>query len=451
MSPLQRSAGSPGVTTPDMPAHDVDGPVRNGWATAALVGVFAAIVLRVALLPTMGMRDDTDQFVGWVHQLATGLPFGDTYRMDITFPPVMAYVFWALAHVVPAYATAQDAADPIARAAIKIPACLADIGLILAVAWLLRERPRLAIWGGLLVAFVPLTWYLSAWWGQFESIYVLLGLIAAILVTEGRPIPGAIVLGLAVMTKPQALPFLVPFAAYAIGRYGARRGALLGAITGLTVAATWLPFLADGGPGRYLSSLGAYQNGVFAVMSIRAWNLWWLVQQAAGGGFFSDTATLFGPVTPRLVGYGLAGLAELVIFVLVARRPDRDRLLLGLTASVLAAFALLTTMHERYAYGAVIFALPVALSAGHRMGAPRWAGAAWVALAVVVSANMVAAVAPSGRPGDLVPVDGPVGIAGSAVMILLLVGVAELVRRVPAETAPSAPNGSPAAHPSGAG
>jgi hypothetical protein len=435
---------------PDMPAHEVDGPDRKGWVTAALVGVFAAIVLRVALLPTMGMRDDTDQFVGWVHQLATGLPLGDTYRMDITFPPVMAYLFWALAHVVPAYATAQDAADAVVRVAIKVPASIADIGLVLGVAWLFRERPRLAVFGGLLVAFVPLTWYVSAWWGQFESIYVLLGLIAAILVTEDRPIPGAMVLGLAVMTKPQALPFLVPFAAYAIGRYGIRRASLLGVIAGLTVAATWLPFLADGGPGRYLGSLGAYQNGVFAVMSIRAWNLWWLVQQAAGGGFFSDTATLFGPVTPRLVGYGLAGLVELVIFVLVARRPGRDRLFLGLTASVLAAFALLTTMHERYSYGAVIFALPVALSASDRLGTRRWGVAAWAALAAVVSANAIAAATPSGRPGDVVPVDGPVGIAGSALMLLLLLGAMELLRRVPGENVPPTPTGSVVRHPSAA-
>ena len=86
------------------------------------------------------------------------------------------------------------------------------------------------------------------------------------------------------MAKPQALPFLVPFAAYAIGRYGWRRAAVLGVIAGAVAAATWLPFLADGGPSRYLGNLGHYQDGVFAVLSLRAWNAWWLVQEPAAGG-----------------------------------------------------------------------------------------------------------------------------------------------------------------------
>ena len=131
---------------------------------------------------------------------------------------------------------------------------------------------------------MPLTWYVSAWWGQFESIYVLLGLLAAILVLADHPIPAAAALGLAVMTKPQALPFLVPFAAYALGRYGWRRAAVLGAVAGAVAAATWLPFLADGGPSRYLGNLGHYQDQVFAVLSLRAWNVWWLVQEPATGG-----------------------------------------------------------------------------------------------------------------------------------------------------------------------
>jgi Gpi18-like mannosyltransferase len=245
------------------------------WLAAGLI---AAAILRLALLPAAGLRADTDQFVGWVHQLATGLPLGEAYRLDLSFPPVMVYVVWALAHVVPAFGTAVDTGDLTARIAIKLPAAAADIGLALGVAYLLRARPRWAIGAALAVAFIPLTWYVSAWWGQFESIYVLLGLVAAILVLADHPILAAAALGLAVMTKPQALPFLVPFVAYALGSYGWRRAVVLGLVTGAVAAATWLPFLADGGPERYLGNLGQYQDGPFAVLSLRAWNAWWLIQ-----------------------------------------------------------------------------------------------------------------------------------------------------------------------------
>ena len=401
----------------------------DGWSRrrriALAIGLLAAAILRLALLPTVGLRDDTDQFVGWVHQFATGLPLGEAYRLDLSFPPVMVYLFWALAHLVPSFGTAADAGDLAARIAIKAPAAVADIGLAVGVAYLLRGRPRWAIGAALAIAFLPLTWYVSAWWGQFESIYVLLGLLAAILVLADHPIAAATALGLAVMTKPQALPFLVPFAAYALGRYGWRRAAVFGIIMGAVAAATWLPFLADGGPSRYLGNLGHYQDGVFAVLSLRAWNAWWLVQEPATGGFFlADTGRLLGPLTPRLIGYGLAGLGELAVFLAVLRRPTRDALLLGLAAAVLVAFCFLTTMHERYSYSAVIFLLPAVLVA-----APR-ARVAWLALAVAVTANVVAAIPPSGSPGSLIPLGGGVGIVGAvAILGVGAVVIAELWRR----------------------
>jgi hypothetical protein len=414
----------------------------GGWSRRAriglAVGLLAAAILRLVLLPAMGLRADTDQFVGWVNQLATGLPLGEAYRMDLTFPPVMVYVFWGLAHLVPVFGTAADASDLAARIALKTPAAIADLGLALGVAYLLRERPRWAIGAALAVAFLPLTWYVSAWWGQFESIYMLLGLLAAILVLADHPIPAAAALGLAVMAKPQALPFLVPFAAYALGRYGWRRAALLGVVAGAVAAVTWLPFLADGGPSRYLGNISHLQDGVFAVLSLRAWNAWWLVQEpAAGGAFLADTGSLLGPLTPRLLGYAMAGLGELVVFLAVLRRPTRDGLLLGLAASVLVAFCFLTTMHERYLFGAVIF---LAASMSGRVRA-----AAWAVLAAVATANVIAAIPPSTVPGSLIPLGGPVGIAGSlAVLGVGAVVFTELRRHEPAPiSGSSAAGGGP--------
>jgi Gpi18-like mannosyltransferase len=388
------------------------------------VGLIAAAILRLALLPAAGLRADSDQFVGWVHQLATGLPLGEAYRLDLSFPPVMVYLFWTLAHIVPAFGTATDAGDLTARIAIKLPAAVADLGLALGVAYLLRDRTRWAVGAALTVAFLPLTWYVSAWWGQFESIYVLLGLLAAILVLADHPIPAAAALGLAIMTKPQALPFLVPFAAYALGRYGWRSATIFGLVTGGVAAATWLPFLVDGGPSRYLGNLGHYQDGIFAVLSLRAWNVWWLIQEpATGGDFLADTGRLIGPVTPRLLGYALAGLGELAVFLAVLRRPTRDGLLLGLAASVLIAFCLLTTMHERYSYGAVIF-LAAAMSGRAR-------AAAWALLAVAATANVIAAIPPSAVPGSLIPLGGLAGLVGSLLIIGAMAAVATLLRARP--------------------
>ncbi len=119
-----------------------------------------------------------------------------------------------------------------------------------------------------------------------------------------------------------------------------------------------MPFVAAGGPLDYLRNLGTYQNGIFGVLSLRAWNPWWILQElGAGGQFVADGTAVLGPLTFRQLGFVIAGLLAIVVFVAVYRRPTADQLALGLAAISLAAFVSLTTMHERYAYPALVFLL----------------------------------------------------------------------------------------------
>ena len=43
----------------------------------------------------------------------------------------------------------------------------------------------------------PATWYVSAWWGQYEPIYVLPALLAVLAVRAKRPGPAAALLAVA--------------------------------------------------------------------------------------------------------------------------------------------------------------------------------------------------------------------------------------------------------------
>ena len=181
-----------------------------------------------------------------------------------------------------------------------------------------HAAPRPAAAGGaaiLAVLLVPATWYLGAGWGQLDAVYVALCLWAAILAMHDRRWLFAVVLGLALMTKPQALFLAFPFAGYAIGRWGIRRAALVGLVAAGIAALTWLPFLPYGGIADYLRNLDYYQNGEYPVLSVRAWNPWWLLQGAvAEGSFVLDTTPMLGPLTPRHVGIVLTALAEVVVF-----------------------------------------------------------------------------------------------------------------------------------------
>ena len=389
------------------------GAATERWSRREVVALAGALILgiaiRVLLLPTSGLRGDLDQFVLWVHGIAVGgLP--NAYDQDLSFPPVMAYVWGVLAAIEPAFRSLTNASDPAIRALMKLPASAADVGIALLVAYALRDRPRWAVLGAAAILFHPAVIDISAWWGQYESIYLLSALAATILAINGRNGWAAAAIALSLMTKPQALPFLVPFAAW-FWATGGWRGLLRAAAIGLAVIVVlWLPFIPAAGPANYLRNLATYQGETFAILSLRAWNMWWLVEEAAGG-FIADNVPFLGPLTLRDVGYGIAGLLEIVVAIAVVRNPRPRTLFLGLAAAVLVAFASLTTMHERYAYGALIFLTP--LIPEPRL---RWV---WIAFGVVFALNLVAAVPPIPEIGALITTDGWMGVLGPIAMLAI--------------------------------
>ncbi|MBF8289553.1 MAG: hypothetical protein HW391_521 [Chloroflexi bacterium] len=118
------------------------------------------------------------------------------------------------------------------------------------------------------------------------------------------------------------------------------------------------------------------------------------------------------PTTFATCPTGAAGLLWAIVFLAIWRRPTATGLAWGLAAASLAAFVGLTTMHERYAYPALIFLLlawPNRLAVG-----------TWIVLSVAVTLNLVAAVPPTGGPGAWIPVSGPLGIAGSVAITAVL-------------------------------
>ncbi len=421
--------------TPELGGATTDAPpeaaARGTYIAIFGIGLLVACVLRALLLPTEGLRGDLDQFVLWVHGLATK-PFGNAYDQNLSFPPVMVYLWGLLAAIEPAFRTVTDAADPAIRAIMKAPASLADIAIGGLVAWELRARPRWAVAAGLGILLHPAVIDVSAWWGQYESIYLLFGLIVFMLAVRGHSLPAAAVLAVALMTKPQALPFLVPFGAWFIARDGVRGAVLAGVVGAAAIALLWAPFLAGGGPAGYIRNLAEYQGDIFAILSLRAWNVWWLVQEfGAGGSFVGDQTAILGPLTLRHVGYLVAGALEFVVFVAVYRSPMKRTLAIGLAAAVLVAFMFLTTMHERYAYGALVF---IALLIPER----RFL-AIWIAFGVVFTLNLLAAVPPTPQIGQLLPVQGLLGITGSIGMLVVTLAVLrELLAATPAEPGTSA-------------
>lgn len=392
--------------------------MSTGAKVALGIGLGLAVIVRLALLPSSGLAGDLLLFESWAGFIATN-GLSRAYELPLSFPPVLPWI-WAALGVLDSGLRTTSPGHPALNVLMKLPATLADFGLAAIVWWWLSRRgeagPAWAAAGAVAVLLAPVVIYDSALWGQFEAIYVLPALLATVLAARGRNDAAAVFAAIALMTKPQALPLMVPLAAWFLATSG-WRGVLRAAVVGgVVIVVLWLPFVPSGGVAAYLAGLQRYADVTFSVLSLRAWNPWWLVQLGIGSrDFIVDTNPILGPITFRVIGTTLAVLGLLLVAVRIVRRPTAEGLAWGMAAAALVSFALLTTMHERYSYPALVL-LPL-------VWPNRLALAAWLVLAVTISLNVVAAIPPVGAPGSLVPLDGPVGLLGSIVMTVATGGV----------------------------
>jgi hypothetical protein len=370
----------------------------------------AGIAVRLWVMPARGLAGDVDQFVVWVNGIAVN-GWQHAYDMNLSFPAVMAWVWGALAWLGPAFRTVTDASDPAVSALMKLPASLADIAIAVAVGWWFRDKAWAAVAAVAAVLLWPVTWYVSAWWGQYEPVYVLPAVLALLAARARRPTLVAVFVAVSLMTKPQALPFIVPFAAWFLATQGIRGSIKSAAIGAVTCVLVWVPFIPANGPANYLGNLGEYQDGIFGFLSLRAWNPWWAIQQlGAGGQFVLDSTAVLGPITIRHIGLAIAAVLAVGVFAGVYRRPSPQGLALGLAAITLVAFVSLTTMHERYAYPAFIFLL-MAVNG-------RLLAIAWGAFSIAFAANLVFSAPP---PELSLPDDPTISIMGSGIITLVAV------------------------------
>ncbi len=326
-----------------------------------------------------------DQSPGLVYLLhVMGLIYRAVFSPDFLYPGVAGDPGARLANAL----TTNPAllADPVQRTLLRMPSLLADLitgALIFAVARKnLSERAAglvaLAYW------FNPAVLWNGAYWGQTDAVHTLLVLITFLLLDANRIGASFFVLGIAVMTKPQAAIFAPLLLLWVWhhpptsplvkgGQRGVWRAILASALGGGLMLAPML--LAGGGNGMlayFLDTIGHHP-----ILSANAHNLWWFLQN--GKIDLPDTAQIVPgiPLTYRQISLILFGAFYLAVLAKAWRTSHEDYFALGAFVAF-AFFMLPTEIHENYGY-ALLPLLAIAMTRDKT----------WVLFYIVVSATMV--------------------------------------------------------------
>lgn len=354
---------------------------RNG-PLLAILGVGLAV--RLIFLPAGGFHNDIAAFEAWALTL-TEHPLRDFYGATTfaDYPPgyffVLLAVGWIYKALVAVHAIAPDAYNVLGML-VKLPA----IGMDVVNAWLLytivgRFAARTAALGAaVLYALNPATIYISAYWGQVDSVSWGLVLVAINLLLSSRAderhgtakVAAAwIVLACSILMKPQGTFVGAVFLAFAFvptdaGERGRRLRGTLAGLAGAVVVA-WIAsalFHGTANPvddftwlyGRY-----AYASGVYPYNSVNAFNLYAVKQPF----WQSDSQPLMLLGLP-LGAIGIWGwllvVCATVLFVgrYLGRKDDRAFLETAMLVSF-GFFILATRMHERYIFGALVLMMPL--------------------------------------------------------------------------------------------
>ncbi len=358
-----------------------------------LVGIlFLGFAARMLFIGRMGSDADIQTFVAWTISLVDhGLAnfYGKTSLVD--YPPGYFYILALIGHVWAPFRSG-DTGYAFIRDLVKLPAILADLG-IGAVLYAIAKRfanAKVALFTAALYVLNPAAIFISAYWGQVDSVAGFFVLLAAYLLLKSydRPRPWIplawLSLACSLLIKPQAAIVIPVFIAFAFAEPQRRtqRLGLTGA--GILLAlifsyALSLPFHPEANPiSVFVWLLQCYSHGssVYPVNSANAFNLW-----AIKGLFWQKDSLPLLRLPQYIWGTGLVVSASaLIVWRFITDRTPSG-LLEACALSLLAFFVLATRMHERYSFDGFLFVIACVPIARRYL----WAS---IALTAVLFANL---------------------------------------------------------------
>jgi dolichyl-phosphate-mannose--protein O-mannosyl transferase len=359
---------------------------RTRASLLALLAILGAgLLVRLALLPSLGFSSDVQTFEAWTLTLKDNPPWMFYLKTSFAdYPPGYFAVLWllgrayALLELVP-FLHVDDGTYFALRLLVKLPAVAMDLVDAVLIYAIVRRyaREAVAVVAAALFALNPATIYVSAYWGQVDSVswgFVLLAIWLALRAGDEGGRPGLLVwawlaVSFSILIKPQGALVALVLLAYAFvpadGMVRARRlraTALgIGASVVLAYALTVL-FHGSFDPiagARWLFERYSIGSNVYAYNSVNAFNLYAVKQPF----WQSDSAQLvlfgFEAGPTWLWGVVLVAAATALIVTRYLQERTEEAFLGACMLTAFAFFILATRMHERYIYGAFLLAFPL--------------------------------------------------------------------------------------------
>lgn len=418
---------------------------RSAYLLLAFI-VIMGLAIRLVMAPHNGYRGDIQAFRLWAVRLVD-TPLADFYTpvRSVDHLPGDLWLLWGIAHMYHWISPQMNVQATSFLVMLKVVPSIADAGIAL-ISFLIARRFS-GIGAGLLAAafvmFNPALIFVSATWGQWDSVSAFFMVVGLWLLLRGDPEWSLPFFTYAALIKPQ-LGLLAVLAVLAWWRWSFQRQnegpapervwlrrtvrLALGAIASLTVFllvdlpfGVGLPFMSTRFTivERISNALNRYKW-----VSANAFNFWGIFGKATLPTPLTDSQVFVANLSYRQLGEILLGLAITVVLALFCLRPTRDMALCSSLAITFSLFMFPTRIHERYLMPAVVISLLVSAIAPKL----RWLG---IALSLTFLVNLYYVYHPwnylgfgqNRQPSELIPL----AVSAANVFMWLVVFTAGLL------------------------
>ncbi|GAB1775478.1 glycosyltransferase family 39 protein [Priestia megaterium] len=305
------------------------------------------LFIRIALIPWVGSHMDASLFKNWASVAANH--FSNFYaKSGSDYPPFYIYILFIVGKV----GSLPDFQQYFSLL-IKIPPILADVITSYLLYRLARRylAPSFAYLLAIGYLFNPAILVNSTFWGQVDSFFTLLIVLAIVMITEKRIYASAVIFTAAVLMKPQAI-IILPILFFELIRLKQVKHFFGIALTAaFTAVAILLPFSIGKSP-TWIIDLFSSTIGEYPYASVNAYNFFSLI----GANYKDSSATLlfFSYHT-----WGLIFIVATTVFSWLIYIKGRSFKYAALAAliQISGVFTFASSMHERYLFPAAALAL----------------------------------------------------------------------------------------------
>ncbi len=307
-------------------------------------------LLRVAAATLMqGFSGDITLFRNWAESAASSFSNFYASARQADYPPLYIYILGLIGKI-----ASLSSVNPYYTLILKMPSIIADVITSYSIYKLGKKylSSSISILLGAFYAFNPAVFIDSTFWGQVDSFFTLLIVVALYLLSEKKYKLSSGMFAAAILMKPQGIIFL-PILFFELVRQKKVKNFVYAAISAfITAIIIIIPFSLNTQNPLWIINL--YTNTIleYPYASMNAFNLFGLI-----GGNYKDYNTELFLISYHTLGMIFIVLTTLIGWFIYIKGNNRRYVSAVALLQIAGVFTFSVGMHERYLFPAEALAI----------------------------------------------------------------------------------------------